>query len=152
MRRLRWLGIGIAALAALSGAVPTATVATPPEDRVTIVGPFVDEVDCDGESITRAMRGWVGIPADADTPTFYHLTWDYSNAGGAVWQYVDTGLIRTFVRDGDLYISLSGRSINVGPDETGWIGHWELNTVTEEVSRAGLGLGPIDGLACRPLT
>jgi hypothetical protein len=72
----------------------------------------------------------------------------YSNAGGTTWTYIDTGVIRTFERDGDLYVSLSGRSVNVGPAGTGWIGHWEINTLTNEVWRAGLGVGDIDQLAC----
>jgi hypothetical protein len=72
----------------------------------------------------------------------------YSNADGNVWSYIDTGVVRVFERDGELYVSLSGRSVNVGPDDTGWVGHWELNTVTDEVWRAGLGVGDIDQLGC----
>ena len=127
--------------------------AAPPEDRVSIVGPFVDVIDCDGVSIARTQSGWLGIPANAETPFHYYQTWVYENAEGESWSYIDTGLVRTFERDGALYISLSGRSINVGPDETAWIGHWQLNTVTEEVWRAGFGPGAtIDQLACDMLT
>jgi hypothetical protein len=120
----------------------------PPGDLVTIIGPIVEEVDCDGGSITRTESGWVGLPADVPNATYYHLDWMYSNAAGSVWSYVDTGFIRTFERAGDLYVSLSGRSVNVGPDGTGWVGHWEINTSTNEVWRAGLGVGDIDQLAC----
>ena len=152
MRRLKALGVAVAVLAGLFGAVSTASAGGPPQDRVTIVGPIVDEIDCDGASITRTGSGWVGVPADVDgLPTFYHLTWVYSNADGGTWTYIDTGLIRTFERDGVLYVSLSGRSTNVGPDGTGWVGRWELNLLTNEVWRAGLGVGDIDQLACGAL-
>jgi hypothetical protein len=76
----------------------------------------------------------------------------YSNADGESWTYIDTGLIRVFERDGVLFNSLSGRSINVGPDDSSWIGHWVLNMETNEASRAGHGLGYIFELACSMLT
>jgi len=149
MRRLNALVVGVAVLVGLFGAVPSALAGGPPEGRVTIVGPIVDEIDCDGGSITRTGSGWVGIPAGADrVPLFYHLTWVYSDAEGNTWTYIDTGLIRTFERDGVLYVSLSGRSTNVGPDGTGWVGHWQLNTSNDDVWRAGLAVGGIDQLAC----
>jgi hypothetical protein len=152
MRRLNALGVGAVVLVGLFGAVPAASAGGPPEGRVTIVGPIVDEIACDGASITRTGSGWVGIPAAVDgLPTFYHLTWVYSNAAGDTWSYIDTGLIRAFERDGVLYFSLSGRSTDVGPDGTGWVGHWELNTSTNEVSRVGLGVGYVDQLACSAL-
>jgi hypothetical protein len=152
MRRPNALGVGVLLLVGLFGAVPTASAGGPPEGRVTIIGPIVDQIDCDAEPITRTGSGWVGIPAGVEgLPTFYHLTWMYSDAEGNVWTYIDTGLIRTFERDGALYVSLSGRSTNVGPDGTGWVGHWELNTLTNEVWRAGLGVGEIDQLACNAL-
>jgi hypothetical protein len=151
MRGLNVLAVGAVVLIGLIGAVPTVSAGGPPDDRVTVVGPIVDEVDCDGESITRTVAGWLGIPAEADTPFHYYLTWAYSNAEGDDWTYIDTGLIRTFERDGDLYISLSGRSINVGPGDTGWVGHWQLNTVTDDVWRVGLGVGQIDHNACTVL-
>jgi hypothetical protein len=151
MRRLNALVVGIALLVGLFGAVSTASAGGPPESRVTIVGPIVDEIDCGGESITRTGSGWLGIPAGADVPLFYHLTWVYSNAEGNTWTYIDTGLVQFFERDGDLYVSLSGRSTNVGPDGTGWVGHWEQNTSNNDVWRAGLAVGYVDQLACTAL-
>ena len=151
MRGLRVLAVSVVLLVGLIGAVPSASAGGPPADRVITIGPIVDEVNCGGASITRALSGWVGIPAMADVPTFYHLTWVYSNTEGKAWTYIDTGLIRAFERDGQLYFSLSGRSTDVGPDNTGWVGHWELNTVTNEVSRVGVGVGEIDQLACNML-
>lgn len=147
MRRLRLLGVGVV-LIGLIGAVPIASAGGPPEDHVTIIGPTVDEIDCDGEPITRTATGWFSGPAGLGDPATYHLTWTYSNVEGQAWTYVDTGVIRLFERDGALYVSVSGRSVNVGPDGTGWVGHWESNTVTNEVRRAGLGVGEIDQLAC----
>lgn len=147
MRRLKVLGVGVVVLVGLIGAVPTASAGGPPQDRVTI-GPIVEVVDCDGESITRTETGWTGGPAAIGNPSTYHITWTYANAEGKVWTYIDTGVRRVFERDGELYVSLSGRSVNVGPDGTGWVGHWQLNTVTNEVWRAGLGVGEIDHLAC----
>jgi hypothetical protein len=153
MRRLNALGVGAVVLVALFGAVPIASAGGPPADRVTVVGPIVDAIDCGGASITRTGSGWVGIPASVDLdPIHYHLTWVYSNAAGNEWTYIDTGLIRTFERNGDPYVSLSGRSTNVGPDGTGWVGHWQLNLSTGDVLRAGLGVGGIDQLACASLT
>ena len=140
----------LVATAAMLSIAPVASAA-PPDDRVSIID-FSGAVDCDGASLTFDTSGWVNGAFDASHPTFYHLTWVYSNADGASWTYIDTGLIRTFERDGITYISLSGRSTNVGPDSTGWIGHWELNTETNEASRAGRGLGYIDELACSMLT
>jgi hypothetical protein len=147
---MRRLAILVACVAMLS--LAPAVSAAPPEDQVSIIIDFSGEVDCDGASLTFDTTGWVDGPFDASHPTFYHLTWVYSNADGASWTYIDTGLIRTFERDGITYISLSGRSTNVGPDNTGWIGHWELNTETNEASRVGRGVGYIDELACGMLT
>ena len=151
MRRLNALGVGAVLLVGLLGAVPTASAGGPPASRVTVVGPIVDEIDCGGASITRTGSGWVGIPSGADVPIFYHLTWVYSNAAGNTWTYIDTGLIRFFERAGVLYVSLSGRSTDVGPDGTGWVGHWELNTSNNDVWRAGLAVGDVDQLACTAL-
>jgi len=151
MRRLNALGVGAVLLVGLLGAVPTASAGGPPASRVTIVGPIVDAIDCGGGSITRTGSGWVGVPAPADVPIFYHLTWVYSNAAGNTWTYIDTGLIRFFERGGVVYVSLSGRSTNVGPNGTGWVGRWEMNTSNNDVWRAGLGVGNVDQLACTAL-
>jgi hypothetical protein len=148
MRRIRALSAAVVALIGLVGTVPSASAAGPPEDLVTVVGPIVEAVDCDGSSITTTISGWVGLPTSADVSTFYHLDRTYSNADGNTWMYIDTGVVRTFERDGDVYVSLSGRSVNVGPGDTGWIGHWELNTFTSEVTSAGLGAGDVDQIAC----
>jgi hypothetical protein len=146
---MRRLAILVASVVMLS--IAPAVSAAPPEDQVSIIIDFSGEADCDGASLTFHTTGWLDGPFDASHPTVYHLTWVYSNADGASWRYIDTGLIRTFERDGITYISLSGRSTNVGPDNTGWIGHWELDTVTNEVSRVGVGVGEIDQLACNML-
>jgi hypothetical protein len=143
------LGVGIAMLVGLIGAVPTVSAAGPPEDRVLFKLDAVDTVDCgNGVFIDRSVSGWVGIPANADVPLFYHLARVYSNAAGQEWIYMDTGLVRTFQRDGVLWVSLSGRSINVGPNSTGWVGHWQLNTDSGQEIRVGLGTGDIDQRAC----
>jgi hypothetical protein len=147
----RVLAVSAALLVGLIGAVPSASAGGPPEDSVITIGPIVEEVNCDAGSLTRTQMGWVGLPADAETPTFYHLTWTYSSADGKVWSFIDTGLVRTFERDGDLYVSLSGRSTNVGPGDTSWVGHWELTTVTSDVLSVGVGFGDIDQLACNVL-
>ena len=146
---MRRLAILVATVAMLSIA-PTASAA-PPEDRVLVID-FSGDVDCDGVSLTFETTGWVNGPFDASHPTFYHLTWVYSNADGESWTYIDTGLVRFFERDGVPYNTLSGRSVNVGPDDSSWIGHWVLNMDTDEASRAGRGLGYIDELACSMLT
>jgi hypothetical protein len=148
MRRARVLSVGVVLLVGLLGAVPT-TAAAPPGS--TTVGPVVDEIACDGESITRTESGWFGPAPQIGDPSNYHLTWVYSNSAGNVWTYVDTGVIRLYERHGELYVSLSGHSVNVGPDGTGWIGHWVANQNTAEVWRAGLGVGDIDQLACSVL-
>ena len=146
---MRRLAILVATVAMLSIA-PTASAA-PPEDRVLVID-FSGDVDCDEASLTFETTGWVNGPFDASHPTFYHLTWVYSNADGESWTYIDTGLVRFFERDGVPYNTLSGRSVNVGPDDSSWIGHWVLNMDTDEASRAGRGLGYIDELACSMLT
>ena len=117
---MRRLAILVATVAMLSSA-PAASAA-PPENRVFVID-FSGDVDCDGASLTFHTTGWVNGPFDASHPTNYHLKWVYSNADGAGWTYIDTGLIRYFERDGVPYNTLSGRSTNVGPDSSGWIGH-----------------------------
>jgi len=104
-------------------------------------------------SISSRTRVQACLPCNANLgdPATYHLTWTYSDVDGSSWTYVDTGVIRVFELDGDVYVSLSGRSTNVGPDGTGWVGHWQLNTSTSHVWSAGLGVGPIDQLACNEL-
>jgi hypothetical protein len=149
MRRIRVLGVGAVVLVGLVGAVPTASAGGPP--GATSVGPVVDEIACDGESITRTESGWFAPPPDIGSPSNYHLTWVYSNADGKVWTYVDTGVIRLYERDGNQYVSLSGHSVNVGPGGTGWIGHFVANQRTGEVWRAGRGIGAIDQRACSVL-
>jgi hypothetical protein len=149
MRRPKVLGVVVVVLLGLIGAVPTASAGGPP--GATTVGPFVDVISCDGASITRTESGWAGPAPEIGNPSTYHLTWVYSNAEGKVWTYIDTGVIRTFERDGDTYVSLSGHSVNVGPDGTGWYGHFVANQLTGEVWRAGLGVGDIDQLACSVL-
>ena len=148
---MRRLAILLATVALLTLSIAPAASAAPPEGRVLIVG-FSRDVACDGASLTSDTTGWVNGPFDASHPTNYHLKWVYSNADGASWTYIDTGNIRFFERSGVLYGSLSGRSTDVGPDGSSWIGHWVLNMETNEVSRAGHGLGYIDDLACSMLT
>jgi hypothetical protein len=144
---MRRLAILVATVAMLS--IAPAASAAPPEDRVTILE-FGGEVDCDGALLTFETTGWVnGKP---DTGFFYHLTWVFSNAEGEGWTYIDTGRVRFFERGGVLYGSLSGRSVNVGPDNSSWIGHWVVNMETGEASRVGRGLGYIEDLACSVLT
>ena len=152
MRRFKVLLVGGVVLVGLLGAVPTASAGGPRDDRVSIVIDSSGEVDCGGASLTFDTTGWANGPFDTSHPTSYHLTWMYSNADGETWTYIDTGVIRFFERDGQLYGFLSGRSTNVGPDSSGWIGHWVLNTETDDVSRAGRGVGYIDELACSMLT
>jgi hypothetical protein len=146
---MRRLAILVATVAML-GIAPVASAA-PPADRVSIIE-FSGEVDCGGASLTFETNGWTNGAFDAGHPSFYHLTWVYSNAAGQSWTYIDTGLIRIFERDGVTYVSLSGRSTDVGPGGTGWIGHWVLNLETNEASRVGHGVGYIDELACSMLT
>jgi hypothetical protein len=145
MPRRRVLGVGVVALVGLIGAVPAASAGGPP---ALTIEPIVYEVDCGWGSITSTGNGWLGLPADVENPTYYHLTWEYSNAEGKVWKYIDTGLVRTFERDGVQYVSLSGHSVNVGPGETGWYGRWVFNQLTDEVWRAGHGVGNVDQRAC----
>jgi hypothetical protein len=151
MRKARMLGVGIALFVGLIGAVPTTSAAGPPADRVVVIDDVV-AVDCGGVEISQAIQGWVGVPSSANVPLFYHLTHVYSNAAGDTWTYMDTGLVRVFERDGVLFASLSGRSINVGPNNTSWVGHWELNIDTGEVVRVGTGFGDLDQRACSALT
>ena len=144
---MRRLAILVATVAMLSIA-PVASAA-PPADRVLILEDG-GGVDCDVGSLTFTVSGWVTL---AHQPNFfYHLTWVYSNADGESWTYIDTGNVRFIERDGVPYNTLSGRSTNVGPDNSSWIGHWVLNMDTDEASRAGRGLGYIDELACSMLT
>ena len=146
---MKRLAILFATVAMLS--IAPAASAAPPEDRVLILD-FSGDVECDGSSLTFHTTGWVNGAFDASHPSFYHLTWVYSNADGETWTYIDTGLVRFIEREGVPYSTLSGRSINVGPDNSSWIGHWVLNMETDEASRAGRGLGYIDELACSMLT
>ena len=152
MRRLEAIGVAVVVLVGLLGAVPTASAGGPPADRVLVID-LSGDVDCGGASLTFDVNGWVNgpFPFDATHPTNYHLMHVYSNADGESWTYIDTGLVRYFELNGVLYGSLSGRSVNVGPDNTGWVGHWVINTETNEVSRVGRGVGYIDELACSML-
>ena len=146
MRRLAFL---VASVAMLSLA-PSAS-ARPPEDRVLFLD-FSDTIDCDAASITFDATGWANGPFGVDHPTNYHVKWVFSNADGETWEYNDVGNIRVFERDGVLYESLSGRSTNVGPDNSTWIGHWLHNIDADETSYAGHGLGDYFELACSMLT
>ena len=146
---MRRLAILVATVAMLS--IAPAASAAPPADRVLILD-FSGDVDCDGSSLTVEFD-WLGDRLRPHQPNFfYHLTHVYSNADGESWTYIDTGNVRFIERDGVPYNTLSGRSINVGPDDSSWIGHWVLNMETDEASRAGRGLGYIDELACSMLT
>ena len=144
---MRRLAILVATVAMLS--IAPAANAAPPEDRVLILE-FSGDVDCDPVLLTFETNGWVNGKVDGGF--FYHLKWVFSNADGASWTYIDTGRVRFFERNGVPYGSLSGRSVNVGPDQSSWIGHWVLNMDTGEESRVGRGLGYIEDLACSMLT
>ena len=148
MRQLRLLIVGVAVLVGLIGTVPTVSAGGPPADRVTIIGPVVEDVDCNGALLTRTETGWVNGALGVDSLVTYHLTHAYANARGQVWTYIDTGVIRVYESGGVLYVSLSGHSVNVGPEGTGWIGHFVANQLTGGVWRAGLAVGNIDQLAC----
>ena len=145
---MRRLAILVAAIAML--AIAPAASAAPPEDRVFIIEDG-GEVECDGGLLTFTRTGWVNGEFDPSN-FFYHLKWVFSNADGESWTYIDTGRVRTFERGGVVYVSLSGRSVNVGPDQSSWIGHWVMNMDTGEESRVGRGLGYIEDLACSMLT
>jgi hypothetical protein len=149
MRWIRVLTVGAVVMVGLIGVVPAAMAGGPP--GATTIRPIVDEIACDGGSITRTESGWYDSPPEVGNPSNYHLTWMYANADGKVWTYVDTGVIRLYERDGTFAISLSGHSTNVGPDSTGWIGRFVADQLTGEVWRAGLGVGDIDQLACSTL-
>lgn len=112
------------------------------------------EVDCAGETLLRDRHGWFGLIQNVDHVTKYHIAIVYTNDDGRQWRYMDTGLIRWFEVDGDSYISLSGRSTNVGPGDSGWIGRWVFNLAPDGglVSLSGHGLGDIDDAACDALT
>jgi hypothetical protein len=147
MRRLAFLLASVAML----GLAPVASAA-PPADRVSIIFDDSFVVECDRGSLALHVTGWAKGPFNDSHPTHYHLTWAFSNADGESWTYIDTGNIRFFERDGVLYGFLAGRSTDVGPDGTGWIGHFVFNTDTGEATRVGRAVGYIDELACSMLT
>lgn len=149
MRRFAVLGVGVLLLVGLIGAAPTANAGGPPD--ATTLEPTVVPVDCDWGSITSTGSGWFGPAPEIGNPSNYHLTWVYSNDEGETWTYIDTGVIRLYERHGERYVSLSGHSVNVGPDGTGWYGHFVADQLTGDVWRAGLGVGDIDQLACSML-
>jgi hypothetical protein len=115
-------------------------------------GTVVEEgfvVDCGAETILRDRHGWYGLIESVDHVTKYHIAIVYTNEDGKTWRYMDTGLVRRFEVDGEPHISLSGRSTNVGPDNTGWVGRWVSNGGE---SRTGNAQGDIDEAACESLT
>jgi hypothetical protein len=104
--------------------------------------------DCGSETIVRDISGWWGLLQDVDHVSKYHFTTVYTNADGRTWRYMNTGLFRWFESNGDSYESVTGRSENVGPGATTWIGRWVHNFDTGDVSYVGQGLGGLDEAAC----
>ena len=145
---MRRLAILVATVAMLS--IPPAASAAPPADRVLILD-LTRDVGCDGSSLTFNTTGWVTA---RPTPATLVLPPDpgvLERRRGELDIHRHRP-VRFIERDGVPYNTLSGRSINVGPDDSSWIGHWVLNMETDEASRAGRGLGYIDELACSMLT
>jgi hypothetical protein len=152
---MRWLRrvVTLAATTTLVMGLAAPAFAAPPK----VIGTVDDdgfEVNCGAETILRDRHGWYGLIQSVDHVSKYHIAIVYTNEGGETWRYMDTGLFRSFEVDGDPYVSLSGRSTNVGPDGTGWVGRWVFNDAPDGglVSLTGNAQGDIDLVACEALT
>jgi hypothetical protein len=79
----------------------------------------------------------------------YHLVFTFSNpATGQSFAFHDVGPDRVYVKDGNLYIAITGRS-----SATGVIGHVVINLTTGDAELvAGNEFGDLAELACQKLT
>ena len=140
--RKRAVGIIMASTLALA-AIGTPVAADKTGDEIIPIGVVGEVVDCGaGQFLERDRHGWL----DPKKSGFrYHIRIVYSNTAGDTWLYMDTGI----AKQTDSGFSLSGRSTNVGPDDTGSIGHVLVDDGVP--TRAGRGMGDVDQAACNAL-
>jgi hypothetical protein len=114
-----------------------------------------------GEVISLNLVGWAqyrvfGQPNNRNAELgIFHLVFTYTNAAGDTFVWNDVGPDHFYIDDGDLFVTITGRSTASGTidrDEI-LVGHVVLNLTTDEVVFvAGRGLGNVDDLACGALT
>jgi hypothetical protein len=114
-----------------------------------------------GETVTLNIAGWgqfwvFGPPNNRNVELgVFHIAFTYTDAGGDTFVWHDVGPDHFYVDDGDLFVTITGRSTasgNINRDEI-VVGHVVLNLTTSEVVFvAGRGLGSVDDLACDALT
>ena len=141
----RVLGAALAA-AFLVATVGTLVAAAPKGEDIQTEFPPVDDVICDGGETLEVTRvGWL---QPKKWGTRYKIRLVYTNkATGDTWHYSDTGIVKPI---GEIGFTLSGRSTNVGPGDTGWAGH--VVCVEGVCTRAGRSTGDLDRVACDKLT
>jgi hypothetical protein len=139
--------------------------ANPPEERGIRDVDF--SVDCDGDGQDDLLRhdyGWFQWLSDDHLKAHFVVT--YANDNGATWTYQDNGMARWFEKDGEWFMSLSGRGGATPSDLEGegewfvtWSGHIVIvngelgdDQYQEGLMRVGTSQGNIDDLACAALT
>lgn len=137
----------LAALMLLSVFSAGAAAAPPNSDQVHTVY----AVDCNAETISRVVDGWVHVREFAgQTVVTYHLTNTYSNDDGERYVYQDTGRVRAFTRDGHSYITVAGHT-GGWDDQDAYYGRRVFKDF-EETTVVGSNRGMIDEVACAALT
>jgi hypothetical protein len=78
----------------------------------------------------------------------FHLVFTFTNEAGETFVFNDVGPDRVYVKNGELFLAITGRST-----ATGIIGHVVLNlTRGEPVLVAGKEFAPLEDQACEALT
>lgn len=125
---------------------------------------FTFPVECSGGEILEwHLWGWGQFmpkksPNNVEVAVF-HIHHLYTNSTGDTFHYLDVGPDHTYMKDGQLYVAITGRSAASGNLERTEIniGHvvMKLNEYWEPVEvifAAGRNLGVLDDMACEALT
>ena len=126
-------------------------------NKVVMDFDFSYTIDCSSETLSVNVNGWgqfmvFGQPKNPNVDLgVFHVVITYTNPAGETWIWRDVGIDHQYMEDGELFVSIVGRSTasgNIDRDEI-VVGHVVLNLDTgETVFTAGRELGVLDDMAC----
>jgi hypothetical protein len=107
---------------------------------------------CPGGAVLAGhLGGWFQVMGGSGRNlelNVFHLVFTFTNAGGETFVFRDVGPDRLYVKDGNLFLAITGRSSG-----SGVIGHVVINLTTGEVVLvAGKEFGSPEAVACEHLT
>jgi hypothetical protein len=130
---------------------PSFAPAPSPSKEVVLVDDDFS-VRCDGGDVLAGhLGGFFQVMGESGgnlALNVFHLVFTFTNEAGETFVFNDVGPDRVYMKNGELFIAITGRST-----ATGIIGHVVLNLTTgETVLKAGKAFLPLEEQACEALT